>query len=347
VVSWGLNSYGQIIIPPGLSGVTAIAAGGSHTVALKNDGTVVAWGYNAYGQCNVPTGLSAVTAIAAGSAHTVALKSDGTVVAWGYNANDQCSVPTGLSGVTAIAAGGYHTLALKNDGTVVAWGANGSGQCTVPTGLSGVTFIDGGEDHSLAAKDDGTIVAWGNNAFGQSAVPSTAYETGVEGTVAYDPGTYTATFTPAVPLELGVTYFATVNTGVRSVAGIPLAADVGWSFTIADLVPPVVTDTDPDEGAINVPPNQIITVTFNEDIQTVPPESNIFLYDEKRLLPLDSRPIADGTILTITPVDSTGTPVPLTKNTTYSVTIPAFSIKDSAGNGMAADKIFFFTTVKH
>jgi alpha-tubulin suppressor-like RCC1 family protein len=31
-------------VPGGLAGVTAIAAGDSHSLALKNDGTVVAWG---------------------------------------------------------------------------------------------------------------------------------------------------------------------------------------------------------------------------------------------------------------------------------------------------------------
>jgi len=45
-------------------------------------GTVVAWGYNNYDQTTVPFGLSGVTAIAGGGYHTVALKSDGTVVAW-------------------------------------------------------------------------------------------------------------------------------------------------------------------------------------------------------------------------------------------------------------------------
>ena len=66
---------------------------------------------------------SGVTAIAAGDYHTVALKSDGTVVAWGDNGYGQTTVPVAAqSGVTAIAAGGYHTVALKNDGTVVAWG---------------------------------------------------------------------------------------------------------------------------------------------------------------------------------------------------------------------------------
>jgi hypothetical protein len=106
-------------VPSGLSGVTAIAAGQFHSLALKGDGTVVAWGCGAggdSGQCSVPSGLSRVTAIAAGYGHSlVALKGDGTVVAWGCGAGGdlgQCSVPSGLSRVTAIAASIAQSLAL-------------------------------------------------------------------------------------------------------------------------------------------------------------------------------------------------------------------------------------------
>jgi hypothetical protein len=122
-------------------------------LALKADGTVVAWGYNAKGQTTIPPGLAGVTAIAAGEAHSLALKSDGTVVAWGWNSDGQATVPAGLTGVTSIAAGIRHNLTLKSDGTVVAWGFNSDGQATVPDGLTGVTALAGGSLHSLALQD--------------------------------------------------------------------------------------------------------------------------------------------------------------------------------------------------
>jgi hypothetical protein len=188
-VTWGcggFRNFGQCTVPIGLSDVTAIAAGQSHSLALKGDGTVIAWGCGGgldAGQCGTPNGLSGVTAIAASSYQSLALEDDGTVIAWGCqgagNDRGQCDVPNGLSDATAIAAAPFHSLALKGDGTVVAWGCKGagndSGQCTVPVGLSGVRAISAGFGQSLALKGDGTVVAWGcqgGGAFGQCAVPS-------------------------------------------------------------------------------------------------------------------------------------------------------------------------------
>ena len=82
-------------------------------------------------------------AIAAGGTHSVALKSNGTVVAWGagggakstYPHKGQTKVPTGLKGVKAIAAGDAFVMALKNDGTVIAWGDDSRGQTKVPPNL--------------------------------------------------------------------------------------------------------------------------------------------------------------------------------------------------------------------
>jgi alpha-tubulin suppressor-like RCC1 family protein len=206
VLAWGNNYYGQVTGTPTpneprfriaspvtlegqvLSNVTAIAASSQHTVALKNDGTVVAWGWNQYGQATAPPGLSGVAAIAAGGGHTVALKTDGSVVAWGDDEFGQTTVPIGArSAVRAIAAGYGHTVALKNDGSVLAWGLNSSGQTSVPVAAqSGVTAIATVGYHTVALKSDGSVLAWGAGSsntgffaeYGQSLVPG-AVQSGV------------------------------------------------------------------------------------------------------------------------------------------------------------------------
>lgn len=173
VLSWGSNSKGQL----GINGLTqsdvpvlvdtsgvlsgkrviAVAAGGSHSLALCSDGTVATWGWNYAGSLGngnatdspVPvlvdtSGVLAgktVVAIDAGWHHSIALCSDGTVVTWGWNgyggqlgnnSSLSSSVPVAVdtSGVlygkqvAAIAAGGNHNLVLCRDGSLVTWGDN-------------------------------------------------------------------------------------------------------------------------------------------------------------------------------------------------------------------------------
>jgi hypothetical protein len=162
VIDYWPLSGGGYSTPPGLTNITAIAAGRGHTVALRQDGTVTSWGYANYGLTNVPAGLSNVVAVAAGDYHTLALKSDGTLMAWGDDTYGQLLIPPGLSNVTAIAATANNSLALKNDGTVVGWGNNSSGQLNVPAGLSNVQAIAAGVYNGFALKADGTVVQWGN-----------------------------------------------------------------------------------------------------------------------------------------------------------------------------------------
>ena len=75
---------------------SAIAAGDSHTMALKSDGSLWAWGSNDYGQLGDGTNISRLApvrigtnndwiVVAAGQLHTLALKSDGSLWAWGWN----------------------------------------------------------------------------------------------------------------------------------------------------------------------------------------------------------------------------------------------------------------------
>jgi len=181
-------------------GIDSIVAGGSHSLALRGDGTVWAWGRNFYGQLgngtnsnsNVPvqvTALTDVTEIAAGWEHSLALMSNGSVWAWGGNISGQLgngtnvasNVPVRVTALTdgnAIAAGGWHSLALQSDGSLWAWGGNLSGQLgngtnldsRVPieiSSLSNVTAVAAGFLHSLALENDDRVWAFGYNGKGQ------------------------------------------------------------------------------------------------------------------------------------------------------------------------------------
>ena len=165
VVVHGLNNVGT------LSGVTAIAAGYQHSLALLSDGSVVAWGDDSKGQL--------------GDNHTT-YEQDTPVAVHGLNNSGT------LGNVIAIAAGQYHNLALLNDGSVIGWGADNYGQLGDTTAvierdypvqvravsgsgyLTGVIAIAAGVQHSLALLSGGSVLAWGDNSNGQSGVGSTA-----------------------------------------------------------------------------------------------------------------------------------------------------------------------------
>jgi alpha-tubulin suppressor-like RCC1 family protein len=212
---WGYNSYGQLgdgtttnrsapVEVIGLSsGMTALAAGYSHTCAIASGGALKCWGRNSYGQLGDGTttwrstpvdvvGLSnGVTALAAGYSHTCAIASGGALKCWGRNSYGQLgdgtttdsSTPVdvvGLSnGVTALAMGDYHTCAVVSGGALKCWGDNSDGQLGDGTttqrstpvdviGLaSGVTALTAGWDHTCAVASDGALKCWGRNSYGQ------------------------------------------------------------------------------------------------------------------------------------------------------------------------------------
>ncbi|HUA38528.1 MAG TPA: hypothetical protein VMA35_09080 [Candidatus Sulfopaludibacter sp.] len=183
------------------SNVTAIAAGGYHSLFIKSDGSLWAMGDNEFGELgdgtfnntNLPEKIvsSNVAAIAAGYYHSLFLKSDGSLWAMGYNYNGQLgdgtynttSQPEMIlaSNVTAIAAGLYHSLFIKSDGSLWAMGNDGEGQLgdgTYSSPVSGtnqpeqiiagnVTAIAAGDWHSLFVKSDGSLWAMGSDQFGQ------------------------------------------------------------------------------------------------------------------------------------------------------------------------------------
>jgi alpha-tubulin suppressor-like RCC1 family protein len=173
---WGNNGNGQVgsgAVPgsfsatpvpvPGLTDVSAIAAGGESTCALVAGGTVECWGFDGYGQLGdgtmadsaapVPvSNLVGVTAITAGDSTACALLANGTVECWGIDNDGELGVGTttgpaicpgtsvpqpcsttplpvpGVTGVTAISAGYEAVCAVLSGGAIDCWGANSNGE---------------------------------------------------------------------------------------------------------------------------------------------------------------------------------------------------------------------------
>ncbi len=173
VFAWGDNSHGQTNIPPAATNVTAVAAGGNHSLALLATGGVVAWGDNSHGQATVPPGLGVIEAVACGSNHNVVLDSGGLVTAWGDNTYGQTNLPGLLAHSYAVAAGANFNLALLPDDTIVGWGDNSHGQTNIPAYVNstGVYTMAAGANHALAILYDGSVVGWGDDEFGQDDVP--------------------------------------------------------------------------------------------------------------------------------------------------------------------------------
>ena len=162
VWGWGSNFNNALGLPSGTFSVNApvqiaginnvqkVSAGGSHSVALKHDGTVWSWGDNSSGQLgsgegsgsfSAPrqaTGLSGVTAIDAGIVHSLALKSNGTVWAWGNNVdgelgngsttNSNIPVAVAVPNAIGVSAGANTSAVLLADGTIRMFGKNHNGQ---------------------------------------------------------------------------------------------------------------------------------------------------------------------------------------------------------------------------
>jgi len=239
VMAWGENVNGQLgdgtteqrtsPVEVDLSGfedaeVTAISAGGNHSLALLDDGRALAWGSRANGKIG-----------------------DG-----GAASGDQPTpVAIDLSGfaspVVAISASGLHNLLALADGTVLAWGNRVAGKIgdggavtgsqLTPIAVSGLTDIvevSAGGARSFARGRDGTVWAWGNNTSGQL-------------------GTGTTDTTSAVPVKTGVTSAVGLSQGARSNNGLAIVP-AAPTASLASL-------TFATQALGTVSPGQRVTVT--------------------------------------------------------------------------------------
>ena len=216
VSCWGSNTYGQLgrgvstrdpkntpVAIPGLTGVTAVAAGFEHACALLASGTVKCWGRSQLGQvgnnslAKSPTpvtvpNLAGVTDIDTSWNHTCAGLSSGAVKCWGDNEFRQIGdgttavralTPLPVGGITdavTVATGESHSCAQLAGGTVKCWGRQTVGELgggtTSPTpsatpvnvvALDAAAAIDAGSGFTCAVRADGREMCWGYNASGQ------------------------------------------------------------------------------------------------------------------------------------------------------------------------------------
>lgn len=160
----------------------------------------------------------------------------------------------------------------------------------------------------------------------------------VAGTTSYA-GTE-AVFTPMADLLAATQYTATVKggvTGVEDQAANAMAADHSWSWTTAaatDTTAPLVTLVNPADMAFQVPVTSAVNATFNEAMDPLTINTATF-----KVAGVTGEVTfnAVNNVATLTP----GTP--LAAGTTYTATLTR-GVSDLAGNALATDKVWTFST---
>ncbi|MGZ8552734.1 MAG: Ig-like domain-containing protein, partial [Chitinophagaceae bacterium] len=154
------------------------------------------------------------------------------------------------------------------------------------------------------------------------------------------------TLTPAGALANSTAYTVTIMggaAGVKDLAGNALVNDYIWTFTTAaaDNTPPTVTSVSPLAGATAVGISTTVTANFSEVVNAATVTAATFQLKDagNNVIPANVNTASNQ--ITLTPTSA------LTTATTYTVTIigGASGVKDLAGNALAPDYSWSFTTV--
>lgn len=205
--AWGGNWLGQLglgystisttgISTPSQVGTNSdwsfVTAGGLHSLAIKNNGSIWAWGWNGFGQLGLTDNISRTSPsqvgsvsdwamVTAGYSQTAALKTNSTLWNWGREGfiytprqvgtdSDWRTISTGGAD-----SGSLYILAIKKSGTLWSWEQNQFSQLGLGDNLSyrispnqignssNWFSVTTGGYHSIAFNINGTIYVWGLN----------------------------------------------------------------------------------------------------------------------------------------------------------------------------------------
>lgn len=183
---------------------TQVTAGGGHTCALIEDGSVRCWGNGAKGQLGhastesigddeLPSSIDPIdlggTAVflTAGLEHTCALMATDTVRCWGRNSDNELGYghtehigddesPSAAGDVDvggpvkAVSAGEFSTCVLLTSGQVRCWGSYDVGvpSSQIPLDVGpDLIAISKGDDHTCTMSASGDVYCWGRGVFGE------------------------------------------------------------------------------------------------------------------------------------------------------------------------------------
>ncbi|MBC7963829.1 MAG: DUF3494 domain-containing protein [Steroidobacteraceae bacterium] len=161
--------------------------------------------------------------------------------------------------------------------------------------------------------------------------------TAVAGAVTYSG--VTAVFNPTANLLSNTLYTATITTGAKDRDGHSLARNYVWTFTTggaADTTRPTVTATVPANAATGVPIGNKLSATFSEAMNPATITTTTFTLKQ-------GTTTIPGAV-TYSGVTAVFTPgMFLLSSTIYTATITT-GVKDLAGNTLAVNKVWSFTT---
>ena len=208
----GRNDYGQLglgdesnrttltITGINTNDIKSVYCGYTHTIILKNNGTLWGCGRNDYGQLglgdtnsrstftSIGINTNDIKSVYCGHDYTLILKNNG--ILWGCGANGYGQLGLGdttnrttftqiINDVKSVYCGGIHTIILKNDNTLWGCGRNGSGQLglgdtydktnftKISINTNNIKSICCGYAYTFILNNDGILWGCGANDYGQ------------------------------------------------------------------------------------------------------------------------------------------------------------------------------------